>query len=69
MSVLCPIFILNIHPQIRTVRETNVPIDSVPQAVQVVGHLNDTQTNNPTKCDGKVDSLINPLHIMLIRPW
>ena len=37
-------------------------IDSVPQAIQVAGHHGDTQTNKPTKRDGRVAPLISLLH-------
>ena len=37
-------------------------IDCVPQPVQVACHHGDTQTNKPTKRDGRVEPLISPLH-------
>ena len=37
-------------------------IDSVPQVVEVACHHSNTQTNKPTKRDGRVDPLIFLLH-------
>ena len=37
-------------------------VDSVPKATQVACHHGDAQPNKPTKCDGRVNPLISPLH-------
>ena len=54
----------SLHPQPRSFTNSrSVPtIDSVPQVVEVACHHSNTQTNKPTKRDGRVGPLISPLH-------